>query len=182
MRLHHLIYAALAVFGVGAGRANAGVHDLRLAVVAHNLGDRHHREESENYEAEVVWETSGFLEFLGKPRPYMMVSVNDKQFTSFAGVGLYWRKPLSEHWTFEPGFGYVIHDGKIDTPTLDDERVQLGSRDLFRTTLALEREFGDHLAAQAYFEHLSHGQILGQGRNQGLNEAGIRRVFRIKPE
>src|SRR5262249_23614129 len=154
----------------------------RLGVVKHNILDRHDREESENIEAEIVWETPGFLEFLGKPRPYLMVSANDQGFTSFAGGGLYWRYQFAKHWAFEPGFGYVIHDGKIDIPFpqgdprnagYGDDRVLLGSRDLFRTTLALEREISPQFSSQVYFEHLSHGQILGQGRNQGLDEAGL---------
>jgi hypothetical protein len=32
---------------------------------------------------------------------------------------------------------------------------------------------------QAVFEHLSHGQILGSGRNQGLDMAGVRVVYRF---
>jgi lipid A 3-O-deacylase len=32
---------------------------------------------------------------------------------------------------------------------------------------------------QGYYEHLSHGQILGEGRNQGLDEFGIRVGYRV---
>jgi len=56
-----------------------------------------------------------------------------------------------------------------------------GSRDLFRETFALERGFGEHSALQIYYEHASHGQILNQGRNQGLNNIGLRFVWRFHP-
>jgi lipid A 3-O-deacylase len=191
MRISFVLCATLAVLGASAASARAGVHDLRLGVVAHNVFDRHNREDSQNIEAEIVWETPGFLEFLGKPRPYLMISANDEGYTSFAAAGLYWRYQFADHWALEPGFGYAIHDGKLDTPhpgadprngDIGERRVLLGSRDLFRTTLALERDFGDRFATQIYLEHLSHGQILGHGRNQGLDEAGVRLVWRFKPE
>jgi lipid A 3-O-deacylase len=58
----------------------------------------------------------------------------------------------------------------------------LGSRDLFRTTFALEREFGPHWGAQLHYEHMSHGQILDQGRNQGLDYVGVRILRRFSAD
>jgi lipid A 3-O-deacylase len=29
------------------------------------------------------------------------------------------------------------------------------------------------------FEHLSHGQILGKGRNQGIDNVGVRVIYRL---
>ena len=49
-----------------------------------------------------------------------------------------------------------------------------GREDLFRTTLALTWDIGETWALQGIYEHLSHGQILGEGRNQGLDEIGMR--------
>ncbi len=107
---------------------------------------------------------------------------------NFGGVGLLWRWEFADGWAFEPGFGYIVHDGEIDNPFDDNtpeaaefsrEHQLLGSRDLFRTTLALEREFGSRWAAQIYYEHMSHGQILDSGRNQGLDYYGLRIAYRI---
>jgi lipid A 3-O-deacylase len=55
--------------------------------------------------------------------------------------------------------------------------VLLGSEDLFRTSLALTWKFSDTWGVQGIYEHLSHGQILGKGRNQGLDEIGVRAVW-----
>ena len=56
----------------------------------------------------------------------------------------------------------------------------LGSRDLFRSSLALTWDMSNDFALQAIYEHLSHGQVLGTGRNQGLDEIGLRAVWKFK--
>ena len=58
--------------------------------------------------------------------------------------------------------------------------VLLGSRDLFRSSLALTWDMSNDFALQAIYEHLSHGQVLGTGRNQGLDEIGLRAVWKFK--
>jgi len=82
-----------------------------------------------------------------------------------------------------------VHDGKIGNPYANgtpeaaaffEEHVLLGSRDLFRTSLALTWDMSDSFALQGIYEHLSHGQILGEGRNQGLDEIGVRAVWKFQ--
>lgn len=165
---------------VGAGKAEAQVDEIRLGAAAHNILDEEDKENGGvNVNGEIVFRSPEFLDILGSPRPYLMVSYNTEGFTSWAGAGLYWRWEFADGWAFEPGFGYVIHDGELDVPAPGD-RILFGSRDLFRETFALEREFGDHFAMQVYFEHLSHGQILDEGRNQGVEELGLRGIWRFR--
>jgi lipid A 3-O-deacylase len=184
--------------GLIATPASAHVEEIRLGVVHHNIRTDHGeladpKEDGPNVEAELVFSTPDFLKWAGTPRPYAMASYNTAGNTSFGGVGVYWRIELGENWAFEPGFGYVIHDGELDIPdtfapdspeatAFEAQHQLLGSRDLFRTSFALEREVGSHFAWQIYYEHLSHGQILDTGRNQGLDEAGIRVIFRLDPD
>jgi lipid A 3-O-deacylase len=101
---------------------------------------------------------------------------------------LSWRWEFAEGWAIEPGVGYVVHDGDLNNPyangtpeaaTYFDEHLLLGSRDLFQSTLGLTRELAGPWEAQVYFSHLSHGQILGEGRNQGLDQLGIRIGYRF---
>jgi lipid A 3-O-deacylase len=172
--------------------AHAKIDEIRLAYV-NNLQDDHgdivDGKEGENAELEIVSSSPDFLNLIGSPRPYVMVSGNvSDDGVNFGGVGLLWRWEFADGWAFEPGVGYIIHDGEIDNPFPDgtpqaaafsDEHQLLGSRDLFRTSLALEREFGERWATQLYYEHMSHGQILDQGRNQGLDFVGLRVLYRL---
>ncbi len=54
----------------------------------------------------------------------------------------------------------------------------MGEHILFHTTLGLNYTLTDHVTVGAYYEHISHGQILGSGRNQALDNAGIRFGYR----
>ena len=69
--------------------------------------------------------------------------------------------------------------GTPQAAAFEAEHQLLGSRDLFRTSFALEREFGPRYAAQLYWAHMSHGQILDEGRNQGLDYVGVRFIYRL---
>jgi lipid A 3-O-deacylase len=175
--------------------AHAKIDEIRLGYV-NNLQDDQGEivdgKEGENVELEIVSSSPDFLNIIGSPRPYAMVSVNSSDDgVNFGGVGLLWRWEFADGWAFEPGFGYIIHDGEIDNPFPDNtpqaeefsaENQLLGSEDLFRTTFALEREFGNRVAAQVYWEHMSHGQVLDQGRNQGLDYVGLRFTYRFDPD
>lgn len=187
--------AALLALGLAAPAAHAGVDELRLGYVG-NIRDDHgdigEGKHGENGEIELVFSSPAFLELIGSPRPYVMGSfATEDRGVNFGGVGLYWRWEFADGWAFEPGFGYIIHDGEIDTPeglspgeadAFEAQHQLLGSRDLFRDSFALEREFGDQFAMQLYWEHMSHGQILGEGRNQGLDYVGLRGVIRFTPD
>lgn len=178
-----------------APRADAKIDEFRLGYV-NNLQDDHgdivDGKEGENAELEIVSSSPDFLNLIGSPRPYAVLSGNvSDDGVNFVGVGVLWRWEFADGWAFEPGFGYIVHDGEIDNPYADgtpeaaafsDEHQLLGSRDLFRTTLALEREFGDRFAGQIYYEHMSHGQILDSGRNQGLDYVGLRFIYRLNTD
>ena len=174
--------------------ASAQVDEIRIGA-AHNLrldhGDLVDGKEGNDVQGELVFSSPDWLHFLGAPRPYFVGSWNAEGKTSFGGLGVLWRLRLGHHWAFEPGFGYVIHNGEIDNiypagdpraVTFEHEHQLLGSRDLFRTTFALENAVSPHAAWQIYYEHMSHGQIIGPGRNQGLDDVGVRFIWRFNPD
>jgi lipid A 3-O-deacylase len=167
-----------------AGPASAEVDEVRFGSAAHNILDRERKERSDNANMEIVFKSPWVLRFVGSPRPYMMVSSNRAGGTGWAGFGLYWRLEVVGGWVIEPGIGYVIHNGWSDIrfPTGDPRnraRILFGSPDLFRETIALERTSARRSSMQLFFEHLSHGQILGTGRNQGTEEMGARTIWRF---
>jgi lipid A 3-O-deacylase len=185
----------LALSGMTAP-AHAKIEEFRVGVVG-NIRDDHGdivegKHEGANIELELISSSPDFLNLLGSPRPYLMGSVaTDEDGVNFGGVGLLWRWEFADGWAFEPGFGYILHDGEIDNPyamgspeaiAFEEDNQLLGSRDLFRTSFALEREFGERAAMQLYWEHMSHGQILDEGRNQGLDYVGVRFSYRFDPD
>jgi lipid A 3-O-deacylase len=182
--------AGVAAFGAAllmAPAANAGVDEVHVGVMAHNICvincDNADKEDGPNVEFQVSFDSPGFLEWAASPQPYLMVSVNTAGNTSFAGAGLEWRWNFADKWALEPGLGIVAHDGESDNPfangtqaaeDFSNAHVLLGSDVLFRTSLGLAYDFDGPWEAQVFYEHLSHGQILATGRNQGLDELGIR--------
>lgn len=176
------------------GPALAGpLEEARLGVMAHNICvtdcKNADKEDGVNVNGDLVFSSPGFLAWAFEPRPYVMASVNTAGETSYAGAGLEWRWRFAEGWELQPGVGYVIHNNDdLDNPfppsdprrgPYQDENLLLGSEDLFRTSLGVSRDFNETWALQLSFEHLSHGQILGSGRNQGLDELGVRLKYRF---
>ena len=180
----------IAAFGAAlmmAPAAQAGVDEIHVGVMDHNICvvncKNADKEDGPNVEFQVSFDSPGFLSWAGSPQPYVMASVNTAGDTSFGGAGLEWRWNFAGNWALEPGVGIVVHDGAVNNPYANGtpeaeafaaENVLLGSEALFRSSIGLTYDFDGPLEAQLFFEHLSHGQILANGRNQGLDQAGIR--------
>jgi lipid A 3-O-deacylase len=168
-----LLSSAVAVAAV-AGPASADlISEIRLGVMQENICvldcNNANKEPGQSLSGEILFNSPDFLGVLWSPKPYVMGSGNLQGDTSFGGVGLHWSFPIAKRWQFEPSVGYVIHDGELESPY-----VLLGSRDLFRTTFGLHHDINDVWGVELMYEHLSHGQILGDGRNQGLDNIGLR--------
>lgn len=186
MRLTAAGVAAFGAMMAAAPQAQAGIDEIHVGVMAHNICvtdcKNADKEDGPNVEFQVSFDSPGFLSWAGSPQPYVMASVNTAGDTSFGGVGLEWRWDFAEGWALEPGVGYVVHDGALENEyaggpqqeAFARDHLLLGSRDLFRTSIGITRDFEGPLEAQLFFEHLSHGQILGSGHNQGVDQLGIR--------
>ena len=189
---------SLAALAAGAalaapGAAQAGLIDeVKFGAVVHNIrvtdGKNANKESGPVVEAQVNFTSPGVLRIVGAPRPYAVAAVNASGDTSFAAVGLEWRWEFAEGWGFEPGFGYALHDGEVSNPFADGtpqstafvrDKVLYGSEDLFRVSFAVTRDFGERWNAQAILLHYSHGQILGTGRNQGVDQLGVRLGYKL---
>ena len=185
------LFAAFAAVSLVAPAAGADVlNSVRLGVMDHNIrviDDKNADKESgANINGELRFNSPKFLGVIGAPHPYVMGSVNTDGNTSYGAVGLEWDWEFASGWHLEPGFGYALHDGELEAPYPDsdprtgpflEDHVLLGSRDLFRSSLALTLDFSETWGMQLIYEHLSHGQILGSGHNQGLDELGVRLVY-----
>src|SRR5262249_197136 len=145
--------AGIAAFGammIAAPAAHAGINEVHFGVVQHNVCvtdcKNSDKEDGPNVDFQVSFDSPGFLHAIGSPQPYAMASINTAGAPSVGGVGLEWRWQFAHHWAFEPGFGYVIHNGETNNPYANgtpqaaefaEKHVLLGSRDLFRTSFGL---------------------------------------------
>jgi len=191
--MYRLIATTALTLGGASAAANADIlKEVRGGVLAHNICISNcknaNKEDGVDIEGELVFASPGVFKYILSPRPYAVANVNTAGKTSFGGVGLQWDFEFADGWAIEPGIGYVIHNGETDPQfapgdpefiALSSENVLLGSRDLFRTSLALNRDIGDRWGAQVIYEHLSHGQIIGEGRNQGIDNLGVRAIYRF---
>ncbi|MAP96299.1 MAG: hypothetical protein CMK07_15245 [Ponticaulis sp.] len=192
MKLRNSLLAGVIALA-GIGTANAGVvEEVRAGVTAHNICVANcknaDKEDGPNVAGEIMFKSPDFLSWAFSPNPYVMASVNTAGETSFGGFGLEWQYEFGDGWAIEPGLGYVIHNGEVNNPypngtpeaaAFFEEHVLFGSEDLFRTSLSLSKYFSDDWGVQLMFEHLSHGQILGEGRNQGIDNLGVRVMYRF---
>src|SRR5262245_5958959 len=115
-----LAFAAAAAMAVFSPSAAAQVDSARLGVMKHNICvtdcKNADKESGVNIAGELRFASPGFLSCAGSPHPYVMASVNTDGNTSYGGVGLQWDFAFGGRWHFEPGLGYVIHDGAINNP------------------------------------------------------------------
>ncbi len=195
MRAVSSIALAGALGAVWTTPCRAGpVDELRVGVMAHNICvtdcDNADKEHGVDLNAELAFASPSFMSRAGAPRPYLVLSLNTAGETSYAGGGLVWTWRFAERWRLEPGVGYVLHNNtsNLDNPyppedprrgPFQEEELLLGSGDLFRTSLALTHDLTPRWGVQIAFEHLSHGEILGGDRNQGLDELGLRLSYRF---
>lgn len=180
------------VAALAMGGEAAAAETLKVGALAHNICITNcknaDKEDGPVVDVQVNFRAPGFLRIVGAPQPYLAVAPNASGDTSFAAAGLEWRWEFVDGWALTPGLGYAVHDGEVKnkfpngTPQSTQfaaDNVLYGSRDLFRTSLGLEREFGERWSGEAFYVHYSHGQILGSGRNQGTDQLGFRIGYRF---
>ncbi|MFC7291636.1 hypothetical protein [Hirschia litorea] len=186
--------ALIAFATIGAGTFNMTaqadiVDSVRLGVMDHNVKvltpKNANKEDGFNLSADVRFSKWNLSSETWSPHPYLMASVNSEDRTSYIAVGLEWDFEFLEGWHFQPSFGYALHSGKLESQgataqeraVFDSKHLLLGSRDLFRTSFAITKDINETWALQLIYDHLSHGQILGNGRNQGLDDVGVRVAY-----
>lgn len=164
------------------------VEEVRLAVVAHDLVD--HAEDGPQIGVEALFKSPDFLSVIGAPRPYVYGSFSTQGYTNLVAAGLNWTwAPGAGPLSFEGAFGLSYNDGVddiVDLPPDDPYRIEtaatralLGSEWLFHSRLGVDYALTERWAVGAYYEHFSHGQILASGRNQALDELGVRVGYRF---
>jgi len=188
----YLALCTALVLGVPATAISGELEEVRLNILTHDVNLTGNgaggKESGTDIQAELVFSSPSFLSWAGSPRPYLNGSLNTSGETNFGGAGLAWQKDFTSAIYGEFDFGLAIHDGIVHLPAdpadpnrirLDASRVILGSRVLFRPTFVLGLHLNQQWDAAFVFEHLSHGQILASGRNEGLDNIGVRLSYKF---
>jgi len=204
MRTAAFVLTALGALAVSAGTASAGeviagvyAHDVTFLGEAVGLGAAG-KEGGAN--VHLGWRSDrieGAPSWMGGPRAHIFVSGNTAGDTSYIAAGLNWHIPITDdgRWYVQPGMGLAYHDGYDIFPDFAEpgispeefnrrvalryERIEFGSHILFEPELALGYRLTDNTSVELSYVHLSNGQIFHQGKNEGLDEVGIRFVHRF---
>lgn len=135
------------------------------------------------------------LRMIWRPQVHVFGSVNTRGDSNFIAAGLNWKVRLGGPFYLRPGMGLAYTDGKTNLPpanvggltpaelqrrtNLYYTRIDFGSHVLFEPELALGVDVNDRIAIEASYTHLSNGQIFAQGKNQGLDDAGVRLIWKF---
>jgi lipid A 3-O-deacylase len=164
------------LLALAAVPAQAGLSELRLGLLDHDIGILGHAKEGGgDINGEVLFESPGFLDAVGAPRPHLGVSVNSEGDTSQAYAGLTWGFAPVQLVFMEFSLGGAIHDGKLSDG--GTARKELGARVLFRESLSLGYRIDDHHSLSLIFDHESNANLADH--NEGLNNLGIRWGYRF---
>jgi lipid A 3-O-deacylase len=193
MRLRLTALAAGMACWAATGAAQAKIMDgFTVGAMVHSVPaadiKNSHKEHGVDIQAELDFKTPGFLEWAWHVQPYVIASLNTNGDTSYVGFGFQWDLRWGhDKWGFEPVVGYVIHNGYTQDPYPKGDpnygpyfntHLLLGSRDLFRLGLGVSRRINDRMNGQLLLEHLSHGYILGSEVNQGVDNLGLRLIYK----
>ncbi|MBI1686223.1 acyloxyacyl hydrolase [Caulobacter hibisci] len=201
MKSAMLAAAACAVLTLAAGSASAGEllvgaykHDVTFIGEAVGLGAAG-REDGVDLHLGYRTDRLENLTWLGKPQVHAFVSLNSEDTSNFVAAGFSWPIELGDKggFYFRPGMGLAYTDGETGLPPanaagISDEerarriklyytRIDFGSKVLFQPELSLGYRFNDKWAAELSYVHLSNGQIFHQGKNQGLDDLGVRLLY-----
>lgn len=133
--------------------------------------------------------------WLARPEVHVFLSANSQVPTDFAAVGLNWPLTIAYGGRLyvRPGFGIAYTTGQAgignsaDTTVgaaeherrlhLTQTRIDFGDHWLFEPELAFGYKVTPKIAVEASYVHLSNGQILHHGKNQGLDDLGVRVAY-----
>ena len=188
--------AVICLVGTGAGRAQAGewlvgvyAHDAAFLGNAFGVGSAG-RESGADLQLGARSDRIAALGFLGRPQAHAFVSVNSEGTSNFVAAGLSWPIDLTEKVYIRPGLGLAYTDGEHGLPPVNapglspaeiqrrlnlyNTRIDFGSSLLFEPEIALGYRFNDRWSGELSWVHISNGEVFHHGKNQGMDDAGVR--------
>lgn len=113
-----------------------------------------------------------FANTLLRPRPHIGGSYSPSG-TDQLFAGLTWTFPFGRTFFAEASFGGTVHNGAID-----GAEVSLGCHALFRESLGVGANIGEHWRVIASVDHSSHANLCSE-ENDGLTHAGASIGYRF---
>ena len=193
-----LVAGALALASVTGAASAARAADVWVGAYAHGVGTKQSQEGGADLMLGLQSERIDALKWIFKPAVHGMISINTQVPTDFVAVGFDWPIAIlgSAKWYIRPGIGLAYTTGKADVGNAFDPgvsaaerarraylartRIDFGSSVLFEPELALGYRINDKWRVEASYVHLSNGQILHSGKNQGLDDVGVRLGYRFR--
>ena len=176
----------------------ASAADIWAGAYAHGVGTKQSQEGGADLMIGFQTERVHALKWIFSPAIHGMLSFNTGVPTDFVAIGFDWPIAIlrSEHWYLRPGIGFAGTTGQADIGNSADPsvsamerarrahlaatRIDFGSRDLFEPELALGYKINKDIKVEASYIHLSNGQILHSGKNQGMDDVGVRLMYRFR--
>jgi hypothetical protein len=205
MGIGKLAVAAVAALGIvgglGVGAAQAGevfagayAHDVTFVGNVIGLGAAG-REGGTDFHLGYRTDRIEALSLIWKPHIHMFGSINTNNTSNFIAAGFDWKIGIKGPLYFRPGIGLAYTDGKTELPSATQpgisaaeaanrtylyyHRIAFGSHVLFEPQFALGLNLNNRVSIEASYTHLSNGQIFHQGKNQGLDDAGVRLNWKL---
>jgi hypothetical protein len=176
--------------------AGAYIHDAAFIGGALGTGSAD-REKGADIEVGIRSDRIEWLHLIGAPQAHAFVSVNTNGTSDFVAAGLSWPIPITSKLYFRPGLGLAYTDGKVGLPPVNapgltpaeiqrrldlfNTRIDFGSRTLFEPELNLGYRFSPKVATELSWVHISNGEIFHHGKNQGLDDVGVRVIYALGP-
>lgn len=193
------LFAAVALAAVSfSGAAMAGEvfigamkHDVTFIGKAVGLGAAG-REDGVDLHLGVRSERIDALSAIGRPSVHAFVSINSEDTSNFVATGFNWPLDIGAQGGFyiRPGIGLAYTDGETGLPPVNEPgisqaeidrrlvlyntRIDFGSKVLFEPEFALGYKLTETTSLELSYTHLSNGQIFHKGKNQGLDDVGLR--------
>ena len=137
------------------------------------------------------------LSLIGRPQAHAFVSINTDNTSNFVAAGLSWPIALGDRFYLRPGLGLAYTDGKAGLPPVNapglspvetqrrlhlyNTRIDFGSKVLFEPEIGIGARITERLSVELSWTHISNGEIFHHGKNQGLDDTGVRLVYSLGP-
>jgi lipid A 3-O-deacylase len=151
--------------------SSASATEIRMGAYAHDLKvfTPAMEESGVDFNAEVLFDSPGWLDWLGAPRPQLGATIA-RHGTSLTYAGLDWTVDLSDAVFADLGLGAAIHDGRLSGYAPNENRY--GCRANFHENFSIGYRLGSGVSVMASIEHMSNLALCEY--NEGLTNAGVR--------